>query len=149
MSPHLCAVGKEAPLGDEYTFLMWSADITHRQVTGQSGTHTNGGLWLLGQTSPSTVLDSHSRPIHVHVRGGRSHLGQWARSPHWAEVTTSQEPTHTHMGLNWKPLSAVHITSHTVSAVHITIAGSTVHDQVEEDSLTVTRYEPPSPSASL
>ncbi len=81
MSPHLCAVGEEAPLGGEYTFLMWSADITLRQVTGQSGTHTNG-VWLLGQTSPSTVLDSHTHPIHVHVRGGRSHLGQWARSPH-------------------------------------------------------------------
>ena len=38
---HLHAVGEEAPMGDENTFLKRSADITHRQITGQSGTHTS------------------------------------------------------------------------------------------------------------
>ena len=37
------------------------------------------------------------------------------RSPHYVGTTTV-EPTHTNMGLNWKPLSAAHVTSHTVSA---------------------------------
>ena len=69
------------------------------------------------QASPSTVLDSHTHPIHMHARGGRSHLGHWVRSPHYAGVTTV-EPRHIHMGLNWKPLSAVHTTTHTASAVN-------------------------------
>ena len=47
------------------------------------------------QASPSTVLDSHTHPIHMHVRGGRSHLGHWVRSPHYAGVTTV-EPRHIH-----------------------------------------------------